>query len=143
MKPVYAFLHAYAPQPFVWGSCDCCLLLADWVRLRSGRDPAAHLRHTYSDAGSCQRVTGWFTDPVALVESCLDTVRGPDLPCPRVKAPAPGDIAVIDIPLGGRLQPVGALWTGSVWGVKAQGGAGTIHRHGARLRAAWGVGCAQ
>ena len=117
MKPVYAFLHRYAGRPFIWGECDCCLMIADWFLHLHGRDPAAHLRWTYDDPGSCQRAHGWLTDPVAVVERALDTVRTEALPCPRVEVAREGDVAVIEVPTQGRAMPVGAVWLGTHWGV--------------------------
>lgn len=137
MTPVYAFLHAYRARPFVLGVCDCCTLLADWVRLRCGADPAAHLRHAYSTPGELQRLTGWYTDPVAVIESCLATVRSDAFTCPRVTIPEPGDIAVIEQPGAGRDRAAGAIWTGSAWGIKGDGGQGTLHPAAVSALAIW------
>jgi hypothetical protein len=145
MTPLNALLHRWAAAPFVWGQLDCALGIADWYLYLHDLDPAAHLRGQYHDARSCQRLCGWFSDPVAVIEGCLATVGG----LPRVEDGAtlrPGDVAVIDAPVEGRRSPVGAIWLGEAWGIKGQredcGGRGatTLHPHVAPVLAAWGMG---
>lgn len=142
MSPLYAIMHHWASQPFVWGWSDCALGLADWIEAVRGVDPAAHLRGTYSCAQSCQRHTGWFTDPVAVIDGCLATIGG----LPRIPDPVAGDIAVLVLPQDqGRGFPVGGLWLGDCWGVRCEGGSidnrksMTVGRHTPAL-ATWGVG---
>lgn len=43
------FLLRQVQQPFAWGKSDCCTFAADWIRLRTGRDPAGRLRGLYGD----------------------------------------------------------------------------------------------
>ena len=43
-----AFLSERRGRPFAWGSNDCCLFAADWIRTATGYDPAAKVRGTYS-----------------------------------------------------------------------------------------------
>lgn len=121
MTPLYAMMHRWASEPFVWGWSDCALCaIADWHMALHGSDPAAHLRGTYDSPQSCQRVTGWFTDPVKVVEDALATVGGR----PRVDTPALGDVAIIRIPqAGGKTTPVAAIWLGDCWGVRCEDGA--------------------
>lgn len=47
------FLGSCARRPFVWGSDDCCLMLADWWLACHGVDPAEDLRGTYSTGAEC------------------------------------------------------------------------------------------
>ena len=142
MSPLSTLLHYWAGTPFEWGRSDCALALADWYRVLHGRDPAAHLRGQYFDALSCQRLCGWMTDPVRVVEECLATVGG----LPRVAEPRTGDVGVIDWPLEGRTCPVGAIWFTDCWAVRGcdetRGGLGasTIHAQMVAPRAIWGMG---
>ena len=43
--------------PFTWGSNDCCLFAADWVRLATDLDPASDLRGKYNSAMGARRIT--------------------------------------------------------------------------------------
>lgn len=45
-----AFIDRKRQERFAWGSNDCCLFAADWIREATGFDPAAELRGTYSTA---------------------------------------------------------------------------------------------
>ncbi len=51
-----AFLRDLARRPFVWGVCDCSLIIADWWLANHGVDPAAHLRGTYASEAECLAV---------------------------------------------------------------------------------------
>jgi len=42
-------------SPFKWAGNDCCLFAADGLFVTTGRDPAAGIRGTYSDALSAAR----------------------------------------------------------------------------------------
>lgn len=74
-----------------WGENDCCLVLADWVRERTGFDPAASVRGTYlgwkQAAGVWRRLGG----VEGAVKGCLDAHF------PRVTAAQarPGDVALL------------------------------------------------
>ncbi|EBA06009.1 DUF6950 family protein [Sagittula stellata] len=138
MKPLYVMMHRWAATPFVWGESDCCLCLADWYNHVHGKDPAAHLRGQYCDALSCQRLCGWFSDPVTVIENCLETVGGR----PLIDAPALGDVGVILIRSkdDDRPLPAGAIWLGDCWGCKGPTGATTINAQATRSLAVWGIG---
>lgn len=113
---LFPFVSRMMARPFVWGACDCVTVPADWVQLLTGRDPAAGLRLTYSSPAECQRVTGFFTDPVGVI--------GPRLrACGLVEAVRPrrGDVGVVV--LGPDERPHGAICLdGKVWAMKGPSG---------------------
>lgn len=140
MTPTYQFLHAEAPKPFVWGHSDCALFMADWFRFLHGRDPAEHLRGAYDSALSCERVCGWFSDPVTVVEGCMSDRGG----C-RIEEPHVGCVGVVAINADRRVVPVGAvLVADGVWGVRAQekDRVMTLNFRAAQPVAMWDIGYA-
>jgi hypothetical protein len=139
MTDLYVMLHAWAAKPFVWGEHDCALCLADWFEALHGRDPAAHLRGRYFDAQTCQRLCQWFTDPVAVIEGCLDTVRDHGGQFPQTDAPTRGDVAVVRVQAEGRVIPASAIWLGSAWGCKAPEGVTTLRASSVRPVAVWSI----
>lgn len=50
---LHQFLRDLARRPFVWGECDCTLILADWWLLNHGVDPATEWRGAYSTRDEC------------------------------------------------------------------------------------------
>ncbi len=143
MKEILATIHRFAAQPFEWGRRDCALLPADWFLHVHGIDPAAHLREAYHDLASCHRATGWFTDPVGVVEGCLQTVRQEPGAYPRDPATlSVGDVGVLAIPLGRRAFPAGGVWLGHAWAFRAEAGVTTRHPATLSVLATWGIGYA-
>lgn len=135
MTPLYRMMHEWARTPFVWGQSDCCLVVADWYQALWGVDPAAHLRGTYHDALTCRK-TGWFANPVKVVDDVL-------APCERgveIDTPTPGSVAVIQVARAGGNYCVGAIWLGTVWGVKGPDGVTTLHPRQTFMRKAWDIG---
>lgn len=104
---------------FEWGRCDCMSVLADWIAHVRGVDPVEHIRGQYHDALSCERLTGFVSDPVAAVQACLDTIGGLE----RVRAPQTGDIAVLLVATGKDERHACGLWMGAGWAVKGEQGA--------------------
>ena len=51
-----AFIEERRHAPFAWGSNDCCLFAADWIRRACGVDFAEGLRGGYSSALGATRV---------------------------------------------------------------------------------------
>jgi hypothetical protein len=73
MSPLSAFINRHLPEPFAWGSHDCCTFTADWVLACRGVDPMAGLRMTYSNLFEMSQATKigqgrWFmTDPIGVI----------------------------------------------------------------------------
>lgn len=111
-------------RPFEWGRRDCCLFVADWVRLATGLDPAASWRGRYGSLREALRLTkgrGGFVEAISAEMDRLGFARTAD--------PLPGDVGLVRAPVGirdGRLvqQVVGAIRTGRLWSVKARRGVG-------------------
>lgn len=133
MTPLYAELNRWMSLPFIWGETDCIMVLCDWINAVRGVDPAVNDRFTYDDAGSCQRATRYFTDPVGTLDS-----RFAPAGIKRGNYLRPGDIGLIQLP--DQRHPVGGIWTGEIWGCK--GPAGTVTRHPSMVEvlAFWSVG---
>lgn len=90
-----AFLRAAMGRPFAWGTDDCVLFGADWVRWRFGEDPAAGLRGTYADEAGAGRLIADAGSLVAVCEAGLARCTGLDVT--ETETPAVGDVAVIDL----------------------------------------------
>lgn len=136
MTPLYALMHRWAVAPFAWGQSDCALCAADWVGDCHGIDIAAQFRGRYFDAASCERVTGWFSDPVAAMTSAFEPLGG----LAQVDTPQPGDVGILPLPSDTRILPVAGVFLGSCWGVKGPSGATTIGPRLARPVAIFEVG---
>lgn len=50
-----AFIEERRHAPFAWGSNDCCLFAADWIRRATGNDIAQKFRGEYDSALGAQR----------------------------------------------------------------------------------------
>lgn len=51
-----AFILSKQHQPFVWGSNDCCLFAADWVKILLGYDTGEVYRGAYDSAFGAARL---------------------------------------------------------------------------------------
>jgi hypothetical protein len=93
LSPLDAYLRAAAGQPFVWGERDCCLWAADWIKARTGRDPAEGFRGRYRTRLGAHRLVrrlgGWQPAMRELAERAGLAERecGEDA--------APGDVALV------------------------------------------------
>ncbi|UIJ31522.1 hypothetical protein LV780_04915 [Cereibacter azotoformans] len=132
MSPLFAHLHLWAGRPFVWGSCDCCTIVADWVLHLRGVDPMADDRLTYGSAGECQRATRFFTDPVGAFARRLEP-----LGIGRTEGPVTGDVGIALAMIEGQMRPHGTICLGETWAVKSERGI-TCYRP--EIIAAWGMG---
>lgn len=101
-------------------------------------DPAADLRLAYGSAGECQRLTRFFTDPLAAV-------RPRYARCGLVDAsdPVRGDVGLMIIPQDGQLRPIGGLCLGLIdggmlWAAKSETGVAVIAAP--KVLAVWSVG---
>lgn len=134
MNPLYAEIHGWMARPFIWGECDCCTVIADWVWKLHGADPIADVRGLYDDPLTCERATGFIRDPVAAIDRALASVGRFE----RADTPEAGDIAVIH-PNDGTRHPTGALWLGKAWACKGERGATTYAPAAVQVLAIWEV----
>lgn len=113
--------------PFEWGSHDCCLWAASATLAITGKDPGAHLRHTY------------FTERAALkILASMGGLEGAgDLIGPRIalELATIGDAGLVTWPDGTRSLAVRSM---STW--MCAGDHGTIHLPLDAASLAWGVG---
>ena len=135
MDLLFAHINSWTVRPFLWGECDCCTVIADWVLEIHGSDPIADVRGLYNDPLSCERATGFIRTPVEAIERALATVGTFE----RTDTQQRGDIAVIR-PLDGQSRPTGALWTGTAWACKGEHGATTYRPAAAEVLAIWRIG---
>jgi len=108
------FLDQAARTPFDYGAWDCCLWVADWIQLRRGVDPAAHLRGRYASALGCARVLKRGGGVEAVFGACV-TAAGLAPTC----AWRAGDVGVVEAHTLKGPEPVGAICTGPRWAVLA------------------------
>jgi hypothetical protein len=133
MSPLYIEINRWLPLQFTWGENDCMTVLADWIKKNRGVDPMEHVRGKYNSMLSCQRVTGFFSDPVSVMDSFVSKA-GLEI---NEGAPRRGDVGVLLCPSEGKLQPVGGLYLGYNWAVKAPQGATTLRP--SQVLASWGM----
>lgn len=134
MTPLYAHVHSWMAQPFIWGQCDCCTVIADWVWKVHGADPIADVRGLYDDPLSCERATGFIRDPIGAIDRALASIGGLE----RTTQPRKGDIGVI-APQGADPRPTGAIWLGKAWACKGPTGATTYAPAAVQVLAIWKV----
>lgn len=103
-----AYLCDRATHGFSWDGFDCCLFLADWIRIaRDGLDPAAALRGRYRTEAECRAIIGDTPWPLVAAR-CL---RRAGLRSTR--DPLTGDVGVILPP--GSLLAAAAIRSGNGW----------------------------
>lgn len=111
------FLDEAIRRPFVWGTFDCILFLADWSVDRLGTDPARKYRGAYHNPFGAERIIRKAGSLVALVDREFGAVgweQSDDL--------GPGDIGVIEAETTAGQAPCGAIFTGSHWAFLTLGG---------------------
>jgi hypothetical protein len=142
MTPLYREVHRWKALPFIWGETDCIMVLCDWIKQVRGVDPAEAARGTYDSRGSCHRETGFFRDPVGVLDRHFLPI-GID----RTESLKPGDIGLIMAQeVDGRLSPCGALWLGEAWACRSPGNSPETQGYTISPKtvpdfmAAWGVG---
>lgn len=110
-----ARLEAFADDhsvPFVWGTSDCALLIADWVVANGYADPASHLRGRYNDEVSCAAILESAGGLQAVVAGCAAQVALRAILEPRF-----GCVAVIGSAHNPKRQWA-AIWQGHKWMVR-------------------------
>lgn len=94
-------VQKWARIPFAWGTADCCIVLADYVRDVTGIDGAAPLRGAYADRA------GWRAlgdDLSAIVGQCAARV-----PLDPTSSPQRGDIGVIQVVSRAGIVTIGGI----------------------------------
>ena len=112
MRPHIAALHVWANTPHEWGYSDCMMVLADWVRVVRGFDPAADLRGTYGSPDWCPLGRSYRNDPAPVLRRAFAAL-------PVVATPRLGDVALVEI--RGQRHLFGALKIdGRNWAMKTE-----------------------
>lgn len=116
-----AFLNRAAAQRHDWGRSDSMLLIADWMLAATGRDPAAPWRGRYSSPLGAARIIRRAGGKAALLDDgfarvgCALSVPPKDARC--------GDVGLVPArTTAGRIEPVGAIRSGSCWVVRTPRG---------------------
>jgi hypothetical protein len=116
---------------FVWGVNDCITMPADWVDEVAGFDPMLDLRGRYDSAASCQRMTGFLTDPLRLIEPRMSPFAKVAL-----SEVARGDVGVVLSTFAGAMQPHGAVHLGDgLWLARGLSGISAVPVY--KILAAW------
>jgi hypothetical protein len=111
------FLADSARTPFAFGRRDCGLWMADWIRLRRGVDPAAHLRGRYRTELGCARLLKRGGGLLEVVRTCFE---GAGLV--ETASPKPGDVGVVRVMTAKGEGVAGAICTGRRWAILGGGG---------------------
>ena len=105
-----AYLHEVAGRRFAWGATDCVMTQFEWVRRRTGIDPAAvcgagwrSLREALAVLGSVGGLNGGGVD---LYARCGFE---------QTSRPARGDIGVIEVVRDGAPLHIAAICMGNTW----------------------------
>ncbi|MFY0620036.1 DUF6950 family protein [Shimia sp.] len=133
MNDLYRELHRWMAMPFDWTDANCAFCVADWIKQVRGVDPAAADRFTFADMASCQRATGFFSDPVGVFAERIEAAgltRGNEL-----KA---GDVGILEV--AGERTALAGVFTGSSWAFKGPNGTTTRRPDQVRVLAFWSVG---
>jgi hypothetical protein len=133
MDSLYRQLHVWAAKPHEWSYCDCMTILADWVQIVRGFDPAADLRGTYRNPDVCATGFAYRADPLPVCSRVF-------APLPVVDAPAYGDVALVEVP--GTRYLCGAIRIKrNLWAMKTAP-KGMMFARNLRVERAWSVGYA-
>ncbi len=122
------------PHLFGWGGVvgdDCTTWCASWVRERTGIDPAAALRGTYSTEIGAHRLIARAGGLVALVEPTLLPIG-----LVRTDEPTDGDVAIVRAASfdGTTVSEISAIKFGPLWAMLSPG---RVVAKKADLVAAW------
>lgn len=129
-----AFLDAAAGRPFAYGSFDCLLFPAEWVRTATGRDPAAAWRGRYRTALGCARVLKRNGGLMALASAGMESVG-----MAETSGPEAGDVGVLRVVTPGGEGEAGGVCMGpGRWAVLGLSG---LLVDGFEVVKAWRVEC--
>ena len=110
------YLTLAASRPWSWGTDDCCLFVADWVRLRTGVDGAAPWRGRYRTELGCARLLNRKGGLLVLVS------RGAEAAGLKQGEPAPGAVGVLEALTRQGPGLVAGICVGRRWAVRAPAG---------------------
>jgi hypothetical protein len=91
-EAIAATLDRWGRCPFLRGSTDCDMLMADYVQMLTGKDPAAAWRGRYDDDDGAEDFIRLAGGNLALVEQCMASIG-----LSPVSEPLRGDVVVVDI----------------------------------------------
>lgn len=126
--PLPEFLRQCAAKPFAPGKHDCVLMACDWVRERTGTDPAAPWRGEYSDRRGALKVIARAGGLVALVEAGMNKVG-----VSPTNDPILGDVGVV------RMHGETVMAIRTLVGWASIGPSGVVAAPDADVLAAWGI----
>ncbi|MBP9047917.1 MAG: hypothetical protein KBF85_06550 [Tabrizicola sp.] len=135
MDRLSLFVSHQLKRRFAWGVDDCVTFPADWLVENGHADPMGDLRGSYATAASCQRATGFFTDPVGAVAGRMAGLLAvaPD------GQPERGDVGVVLFRSHGISQFHGAIHLDDgLWVARDITGLGLVDS--AKVLAAWRSG---
>lgn len=129
-ETLLAFFAAHERKPWQPGHVDCCMLLASWAIWLGHRDPAQHLRGTYSTDEGYRAIVSAAGGVVPLVERCVARINGK-----RIQQPSCGAIGVIGSASNIQHQ-FGSIFDGERWRVRFTNKIGNMT---ARPLAIWSI----
>jgi hypothetical protein len=91
--------------------------VANYLLLLTGRDCAGRYRGLYDSAFTCQKASGFLTDPVKPMAECAA-----EFPLMMTDDPKRGDVGVILVQDGRKMKSTGGICLGRNWAVKAETG---------------------
>lgn len=109
------YLEACCRRRWAWGSHDCTLFAADWVRFATGVDPAAGWRGRYADASQCRALLGAAGGLEIVVTRAMAGMGFAE-----VAAALTGDVGLVRAPteIDG-MGVVAAIRQGDLWVVRS------------------------
>jgi hypothetical protein len=105
MDHLSAYLRDATASPFDWDGRNCMLWVADWVQLKTGRDPARDWRRGVFDPARI--------DVAAISAEAMASFPG-------TQTPARGDVGIVLTGPDGK--PTAAICTGRRWAALAPQG---------------------
>lgn len=111
-KVIAEQLKAHTDTPFVWGEKDCCLAVADIVKLYAGFDIAADFRGKYKTLLGSKKALNRYGK--GDIKSTIDTML-PEIP---VSEAGRGDLALVETEAG---QSLAILFSTRAWAMAENG----------------------
>jgi hypothetical protein len=109
MDEISAFLQCVQRKKFRWGTLDCLLFVSDAMVAQGLPDPAAQWRGKYRTRKQAYGIIEEHGGVVGLFETGMDHAGAR-----RLSGAKRGCVAVVS-PVSGAGEPMGGVWTGSMW----------------------------